>query len=48
MGDSAHALMENRNRLLFDFRVDEANGHAEDVTPGSGRGQPVRVRRTPS
>ena len=26
---SAHALMENRNGLLVDFRVDEANGTAE-------------------
>jgi transposase len=26
---SAHALMENRNGLLVDFRVDEANGFAE-------------------
>lgn len=29
MSYSAHALMENRNGLLVDFRVDEANGHAE-------------------
>ena len=28
---SAHALMENRNGLLVDFRVDEANGTAERV-----------------
>ena len=26
---SAHALMENRNGLIVDFRVDEANGFAE-------------------
>lgn len=26
---SAHALMENRNGLLIDFLVEEANGHAE-------------------
>lgn len=26
---SAHSLMENRNGLLVDFRVDEANGRAE-------------------
>ena len=26
---SAHALMENRNGLLVDFRIDEANGYAE-------------------
>lgn len=26
---SAHALMENRNGLLLDFRVAEANGRAE-------------------
>jgi hypothetical protein len=26
---SAHALMENRYGLLVDFRVEEANGHAE-------------------
>jgi transposase len=26
---SAHALMENRNGLLMDFRVDQADGHAE-------------------
>ena len=29
MSYSAHALMENRNGLLVDFRVDEANGYAE-------------------
>ena len=29
---SAHALMENRNGLLVDFRVDEANGTAERTT----------------
>jgi transposase len=28
---SAHALMENRNGLLVDFRVDEANGTAERI-----------------
>src|SRR5262249_15610790 len=28
---SAHALMENRNGLIVDFRVDEANGFAERV-----------------
>jgi len=26
---SAHALMENRNGLLVDFQIDEANGYAE-------------------
>ena len=26
---SAHALMENRNGLLMDFRVDQADGQAE-------------------
>ena len=26
---SLHALMENRNGLIVDFRVDEANGTAE-------------------
>jgi transposase len=29
---SAHALMENRNGLIVDFRVDEANGYAERRT----------------
>jgi IS5 family transposase len=29
---SAHALMENRNGLLLDFRVEEANGRAEVET----------------
>jgi transposase len=29
---SAHALMENRNGLIVDFRVDEANGYAERTT----------------
>lgn len=29
MSYSAHALMENRNGLLVDFRVEEANGYAE-------------------
>ena len=29
---SAHALMENRNGLLVDFRIDEANGFAERTT----------------
>lgn len=29
---SAHALMENRNGLLVDFRVQEANGYAERET----------------
>jgi transposase len=29
---SAHALMENRNGLIVDFRVDEANGFAERRT----------------
>ena len=43
---SAHALMENRNGLLVDLRVGEANGHAEreialqmvdEALPGDGR-----------
>lgn len=29
---SAHALMENRNGLIVDFRVEEANGFAERTT----------------
>lgn len=29
---SAHALMENRNGLLVDFQIDQANGHAERCT----------------
>jgi len=29
---SAHALMENRNGLIVDFRVEEANGYAERRT----------------
>ena len=29
MSYSAHALMENRNGLIVDFRVQEANGYAE-------------------
>ena len=29
MSYSAHALMENRNGLIVDFRVDEASGYAE-------------------
>jgi transposase len=29
MSYSAHALMENRNGLIVDFRVEEANGYAE-------------------
>jgi transposase len=29
---SAHALMENRNGLIVDFRIDEANGFAERRT----------------
>ena len=32
MSYSAHALMENRNGLLVDFRVEEANGFAERAT----------------
>jgi transposase len=32
MSYSAHALMENRNGLLVDFRVEEANGYAERDT----------------
>jgi transposase len=32
MSYSAHALMENRNGLLVDFRVEEANGYAERRT----------------
>lgn len=32
MSYSAHALMENRNGLIVDFRVDEANGFAERRT----------------
>ena len=32
MSYSAHALMENRNGLIVDFRVDEANGYAERRT----------------
>jgi transposase len=32
MSYSAHALMENRNGLLVDFRVAEANGYAERAT----------------
>jgi transposase len=32
MSYSAHALMENRNGLLVDFRVEEANGYAERAT----------------
>ena len=32
MSYSAHALMENRNGLIVDFRVVEANGHAERRT----------------
>jgi len=42
---SAHALMENRNGLLIDFRVDQADGHAEwrnaltmlETVAGAGR-----------
>jgi transposase len=32
MSYSAHALMENRNGLIVDFRVEEANGYAERRT----------------
>ena len=32
MSYSAHALMENRNGMLVDFRVEEANGYAERDT----------------
>ncbi len=32
MSYSAHALMENRNGLIVDFRIDEANGYAERRT----------------
>jgi hypothetical protein len=32
MSYSAHALMENRNGLLVDFRVEEANGYAKRET----------------
>jgi transposase len=32
MSYSAHALMENRNGLIIDFRVEEANGYAERRT----------------
>ena len=32
MSYSAHALMENRNGTLVDFRVEEANGYAERDT----------------
>ena len=32
MSYSAHALMENRNGLIVDFRVEEANGFAERQT----------------
>ena len=32
MSYSAHALMENRNGLIVDFRIDEANGFAERRT----------------
>jgi transposase len=32
MSYSAHALMENRNGLIVDFRVEEANGYAERHT----------------
>jgi hypothetical protein len=32
MSYSAHALMENRNGLVLDFRVEEANGYAERNT----------------
>jgi IS5 family transposase len=32
MSCSAHALMENRNGLVVDFRVEEANGYAERDT----------------
>jgi hypothetical protein len=32
MSYSAHALMENRNGLLVDFRVEQANGFAERET----------------
>ena len=32
MSFSAHALMENRNGLIVDFRIDEANGFAERRT----------------
>jgi len=32
MSYSAHALMENRNGLIVDFRVEEANGYAERQT----------------
>jgi len=43
---SGHALMENRNGLMLDFRIDEANGFSErfnaidmleDNLPGDGR-----------
>jgi transposase len=42
---SAHALMENRNGLLIDFRIDQADGHAEwrnaltmlETVTGTGR-----------
>src|SRR5262245_50607590 len=32
MSYSAHALMENRNGLIVDFRLEEANGYAERRT----------------
>ena len=47
MSYSAHALMENRNGLLVDFRVEQANGFAERETALEMlRDNVVKERRT--
>lgn len=47
MSYSAHALMENRNGLLVDFRVEQANGFAERETAVEMlRDNVVKDRRT--
>ena len=47
MSYSAHALMENRNGLIVDFRVEDANGYAERRTAISMlKDNVVKTRRT--
>ncbi len=46
MSYSAHALMENRNGLIVDFRVAEANGFAERRTAIAMLSDHVSKRRT--
>jgi transposase len=47
MSYSAHALMENRNGLIVDFRVEDANGYAERRTAiAMLKDNVVKTRRT--